>query len=79
MSLGAIEDICLNPATAHMAKIETAILAMALAHVSGQAMPLQGLFGIEKLPAFVHVVLARKRPFLELLLQLLELPGIQVR
>ena len=35
-------------------------------------MPLEGLFDVKKLPAFVHVVPSRKRPFLELLLQLLE-------
>jgi hypothetical protein len=79
MALDAIEDICLNPTTAHMAEVETAIPAMAFAQFAGHAMPLQGLVGTEKLPAFVHMVLARKRPFLELLLQLLELPGIQFR
>lgn len=78
MAQNAIKDVRLNPSTSYMTEIETAISAMALAQFTCQAMPLQGLFGVKILPAFVHVVPSRKRPFLELLLQLLELPGIQV-
>ena len=57
-----------------MPQVETAILTAAITELSRQAMPLQGLLGIEELPALMDVVQARKCPILELLLQLLELP-----
>lgn len=79
MALSPIEDVRFNPATAHMTQVKTAVLTMTLTERLRQAMPLQGLLSSHKLPALVHMVLARKRPFLQLLLQLLKLPKIQIR
>jgi hypothetical protein len=79
MALGAIEDVRFDPTTAHMTQVKTTIPAATFAKFSCQGMPLQGLLSIQKLPAFVHMMLPRKRPFLQLLLQLLKLPEIQIR
>ena len=79
MTLGAIQDICLNAATTHMPQKKTTISAMKLAELSCQAMPLQCLPGIDKLPILMNVVQARKCPILERLLQLLKLPEIQLK
>lgn len=50
---------------------------VSVAQFAYQGLPIQGLLRIAKLPAYMHVVLVRKRPFRARPLQLLKLPWIQ--
>ncbi len=79
MTLSWIKDIRLNASAAQMVQRKIAILTATITELSRKSMPLQCLLSIEKLPALMDVVQARKRPILEFLLQLLELPEIQLR
>jgi len=79
MALQMIENIGFNPTITNMTQIEVAISTMTITELFRQTVPLQGLLGTKKMPAFVHMVLASKCPVLKFLLQLLEFRRIQLQ
>jgi hypothetical protein len=79
MALQMMENIGFNSTITNMTQIEVAISAMTLTKLFRQTVPLQGLLGTKKTPAFVHMVLASKCPVLQFLLQLMEFRRIQLQ
>jgi hypothetical protein len=77
MSIDPVQDISLNPAASDMAQIEIAVLTMPITKLPRKRIPSQRLLGITKLPAFMHMVQAIKRPVLQLNLHLMKLPEIK--
>jgi len=79
MALQMIENVGFNPTITNMTQVEVAISTMSLTELFRQTVPLQGLLGTNKPPAFMHVVLASECPVMQFHLQLMEFRRIQLQ